>query len=94
MVAEGGMDITRFVGKAVKWLTKKSFKEEVVRSIGVCNCYPHVLADLCETVEIILAVNQVERHPFFQQEDALALMKEYKVQPEAWSPFAEGKHGM
>lgn len=56
--------------------------------------YPHVLADLCETVEVIPAVNQVELHPFFQQEDALALVKEYDVRSEAWEPFAEGKHGI
>ena len=65
-----------------------------LKAIGVCNCYPHVLADICETVEVIPAVNQIELHPFFQQEDALALMKEYGVQPEAWGPFAEGKHGI
>ena len=41
------------------------------------------LADLCETVDVIPAVDQVELHPFFQQEDALALMKEYGVVPEA-----------
>lgn len=70
------------------------YKEGVLRAIGICNCYSHVLADLCETVEVIPAVNQVELHPFFQQEDALALMKEYDVQPEAWGPFAEGKHGI
>lgn len=70
------------------------YKEGVIRAIGVCNCYPHVLADLCETVEVIPAVNQVELHPFFQQEDALAVMKEYGVVPEAWGPFAEGKHGI
>lgn len=70
------------------------YKEGVLRAIGICNCYPHVFADLCETVEVIPAVNQVELHPFFQQEDALALMKEYDVQPEAWGPFAEGKHGI
>lgn len=70
------------------------YKEGVLRAIGVCNFYPHVLADLCETVEVIPAVNQVELHPFFQQEDALALMKEYDVRPEAWGPFAEGKHGI
>lgn len=70
------------------------YKEGVLRAIGICNCYPHVLADLCETAEVIPAVNQVELHPFFQQEDALALMKEYNVQPEAWGPFAEGKHGI
>lgn len=40
------------------------------------------------------AVNQVELHPFFQQENALALMKEYDVRPEAWGPFAEGKYGI
>lgn len=65
-----------------------------IRAIGVCNCYPHILADLCETVEIRPMVNQVELHPFFQQEDALALMHEYGVVPEAWGPFAEGNHGI
>lgn len=60
----------------------------------MCNFYPHRLADLCETVEIIPAVNQVELHPFFQQSKALRLMQEYGVRPEAWGPFAEGKHGI
>ena len=70
------------------------YKEGKIRAIGVCNCYPHVLADLCETATVIPAVNQVELHPFFQQENALALMKEYGVVPEAWGPFAEGNHGI
>lgn len=70
------------------------YKAGRVKAIGVCNFYPHVLADLCETVEIRPMVNQVELHPFFQQEDALALMKEYGVIPEAWGPFAEGNHGI
>lgn len=73
---------------------EETYKEGKLKAIGVCNCYPHVLADICETVEVIPAVNQIELHPFFQQEDALALMKEYGVQPEAWGPFAEGKHGI
>lgn len=70
------------------------YKEGVIRAIGVCNFYPHVLADFCETVEITPMVNQIELHPFFQQEDALNLMKEYGVVPEAWGPFAEGNHGI
>lgn len=70
------------------------YKKGVIRAIGVCNFYPHVLADLCETVEILPTVNQIELHPFFQQEDALKLMKEYKIVPEAWGPFAEGNHGI
>lgn len=70
------------------------YKEGVVRAMGVCNFYPHVLADLCESVEIVPAVNQIELHPFFQQDNALSLMKEYGIVPEAWGPFAEGKHGI
>lgn len=70
------------------------YKAGKIRAIGVCNFYPAPLADFCETVEVIPAVNQVELHPFFQQENALALMKEYGIVPEAWGPFAEGKHGI
>lgn len=70
------------------------YKEGVVRAIGVCNFYPHVLADLCESVEIVPAVNQIELHPFFQQDNALSLMKEYGIVSEAWGPLAEGKHGI
>ena len=73
---------------------EEAFKAGKLRAIGVCNCYPHVLADICETVEVKPAVNQVELHPFFQQENALALMREYGVHPEAWGPFAEGNHGI
>lgn len=73
---------------------EEAYKEGKLRAIGVCNFYPHVLADFCETVEVVPAVNQVELHPFFQQEDALKVMKEYGVQPEAWGPFAEGNHGI
>ena len=73
---------------------EEAYKAGKLRAIGVCNCYPHVLADICETVAVKPAVNQVELHPFFQQENALALMKEYGVHPEAWGPFAEGSHGI
>lgn len=65
-----------------------------IRAIGVSNFYPAVLANFCETVETKPMVNQVELHPFFQQEAALATMKEYGVVPQAWGPLAEGKHGI
>lgn len=65
-----------------------------IRAIGVCNCYPHVLTDPYLSVRIVPMVNQVELHPFFQQEDALKVMKEYGVQPQAWGPFAEGNHNI
>ncbi len=73
---------------------EEAYKAGKLRAIGVCNCYPQILADICETVEVRPAVNQVELHPFFQQENALALMKAYGVHPEAWGPFAEGNHGI
>ena len=55
---------------------EEAYKEGKIKAIGVCNFYPARLADLCETVDVIPAVNQVELHPFFQQADALELMKE------------------
>ena len=73
---------------------EEAYRAGKLKAIGVCNFYPHVLTDFCETVDIIPAVNQVELHPFFAQEDALKVMKEYGVTPEAWGPFAEGKHGI
>ena len=73
---------------------EEAYKEGKLKAIGVCNFYPARLADMCETVEVTPAVNQVELHPFFQQENALALMKEYGVIPEAWGPFAEGNPGI
>lgn len=73
---------------------EEAYREGKLKAIGVCNFYPNRFADLCETVEVTPAVNQVELHPFFQQENALTLMKEYGVVPEAWGPFAEGNHGI
>ncbi len=73
---------------------EEAYQAGKLKAIGVCNFYPNRLADFCETVEIKPAVNQVELHPFFQQESALALMRQYGVVPEAWGPFAEGNHGI
>lgn len=70
------------------------YKEGRVRAIGVCNFYPDRLMDLVLHSDVIPAVNQVELHPFFQQEKAIDLMKEFGIRPEAWGPFAEGKHGI
>ena len=70
------------------------YKEGKVKAIGVCNFYPERLVDLCMNIDVVPAVNQVELHPFFQQENALSVMKEFNVQPEAWGPLAEGRHGI
>lgn len=62
-----------------------------IRAIGVCNFYPARLADLCMNVKIKPAVCQVELHPFYQQKNAIENMKNFHVQPEAWSPLAHGR---
>lgn len=72
----------------------RAYKEGLTKAIGVANFYPAILANLCETVEVTPAVNQVELHPFFVQAEALANMKAYGVVPQAWGPLAEGKHGI
>ncbi len=72
----------------------KAYKEGMTKAIGVANFYPAILANLCENVEVIPAVNQVELHPFFVQTKAIENMKAYGVVPQAWGPLAEGKHGI
>lgn len=67
------------------------YREKKIRAIGVCNFYPERLADLCLNAQVIPAVNQVECHPFFQQQEAIPNMKEFGVQIEAWGPLAEGQ---
>ena len=65
-----------------------------IRAIGVCNFYPDRLTDLCLNARIAPMANQVEMHPFFAQTGAIENMKSLNVQPEAWGPMAEGKHGI
>ena len=71
-----------------------AYKAGRLKAIGVSNFFPAILANFCENVEIIPAVNQVELHPWFAQEDALKVMDRYGVVPQAWASLAEGKHGI
>lgn len=73
---------------------EEMYGEGRIRAIGICNFYPDRLTDLCLNAKVIPAVNQVELHPFFAQTGALDNMKAFGVQPEAWGPMAEGKHGI
>lgn len=71
---------------------EKLYENGKLKSIGMANCYPHVLVDICETFAIKPMINQVEMHPFFQQQLNIDVMNEYRVVPEAWAPFNEGLH--
>lgn len=65
-----------------------------IRAIGISNFYPDRLVDFALHTSTKPAVNQIEVHPFHQQDVAHALMQEEGVQTQAWGPFAEGKNGL
>ena len=70
---------------------EEAYEAGKVRAIGMANCYPQIIVDMCETVRIRPMVNQVEMHLFFQQQLNVDTMDSYGVVPEAWGPFNEGK---
>jgi diketogulonate reductase-like aldo/keto reductase len=65
-----------------------------IRAIGISNFYPDRVVDFALHNEVTPAVNQIEIHPFHQQVEAEALLRENNIQTEAWGPFAEGKNGL
>lgn len=67
------------------------YSEGKIKAIGVCNFLPDRLVDLILSHNIIPAVNQIELHPFCQQQELRKLMKKYDIKPMAWAPFIEGK---
>ena len=66
-------------------------KSGVVKSIGVSNfVVPHLTA-LLETAEIVPAVNQIEFHPGYTQQETVDFSKEKGIVIEAWSPIGSGR---
>jgi 2,5-diketo-D-gluconate reductase A len=70
------------------------YKEGKIRAIGVSNFHIDRLMDLIVNNEIVPAINQVETHPFHQQNEAQQFMIENNVQIESWGPFAEGRNNL
>lgn len=69
-------------------------REGRTRAIGVSNHQPDRVMDLIVHNEIVPAVNQIEVHPFNQQVETQAFLRENGVQIQAWAPFAEGRGDM
>lgn len=70
------------------------YREGRIRAIGVSNFHPDRVMDLIIHNEVKPAVNQIETHVFYQQNEALEFLKEQNVQMEAWAPFAQGRNDM
>ncbi|MEC0330208.1 aldo/keto reductase [Paenibacillus macerans] len=67
------------------------YREGKIKAIGVSNFLPDRLMDLIVHNEIVPAVNQIETHPFYQQTETTAFLKDQGVQHQSWAPFAEGR---
>ena len=83
---------TRYDGDFVStWKALEDFyRDGRARSIGVSNFTPHQLRRLAHETDVIPAVNQVEVHPFFTNDEVRAYGAEHGIATEAWSPIAQG----
>jgi diketogulonate reductase-like aldo/keto reductase len=70
-----------------------------VRAIGVSNFMVEHLTRLLEHATVVPAVNQIESHPYFQQQDVQDFGAERGILTQAWSPiggitfYRDGSHG-
>ncbi len=77
------------------WLAMEDLYEEgKIKAIGLSNFEKDQMDELLEYARIKPAVNQIETHVFFQQQEACEVLKKYEIQMEAWSPFAAGRNGI
>ena len=62
-------------------------KRGLVRSIGVCNFLPEHLGRIIGETGVAPAVNQVELHPYFNQEEQREWDRAHGIVTESWSPL-------
>lgn len=84
---------TRYDGDFLTtWKTLEEFAGDGrARSIGVSNFQPAHLDRLAGGSQTVPAVNQIEVHPYFTNEEVRAYGKAHGIATEAWSPIAQGK---
>jgi diketogulonate reductase-like aldo/keto reductase len=64
-------------------------KDGLVRSIGVSNFTEEHLERIVDETGVVPAVNQVELHPRFPQEQMRAVHERLGIRTEAWSPMGK-----
>jgi 2,5-diketo-D-gluconate reductase A len=73
------------------WKTLEEFRRDGrARSIGVSNFQVAHLERLAAEGHVAPAVNQVELHPYFRNEEVDAYGREHGIATEAWAPIAQG----
>jgi len=83
---------TRYGGDFIStWRTLEEFKRDGrARSIGVSNFQVAHLKRLAREAETTPAVNQVELHPYFGNDEVRTYGREHGIVTEAWAPLARG----
>ena len=84
---------TRYGGDFVStWRTLEEFKKDGrARSIGVSNFQIAHLERLAEETDTVPAVNQIEVHPYFANNEVREYGRQHGIATEAWSPIAQGQ---
>lgn len=62
------------------------YEEGKIKAIGVSNFLVHHLENLMENAKVVPAVNQLELHPGYLQEDTVSFCRDHEIAVEAWSP--------
>lgn len=76
------------------WRALISLRQEgKIRSIGVSNFTEEHLDRIIGETGVAPAVNQVEMHPYFQQQSLRAFHDRHGIVTQAWSPFGGGGSG-
>lgn len=65
--------------------------EGLASSVGVSNFQPEHIERIVTETGVVPAVNQIEVHPFFNNEAARKASRDRNILVEAWSPIAQGK---
>ena len=74
------------------WKTLEECKKDGrVRSIGVSNFQVPHLQRLADETGTVPAVNQIEVHPYFANDEVREYGRQHGIATEAWSPIAQGK---
>jgi 2,5-diketo-D-gluconate reductase A len=84
---------TRYGGDFVStWKVLEEFQRQSrTRSIGVSNFQIAHLERLARETGTVPAVNQIEVHPYFSNDEVRAYGQEHGIVTQAWSPLARGK---
>lgn len=74
------------------WKAMEEYYEAgLIKAIGVSNFLEHHLNNLLESARIMPMVNQLEIHPYYQQQSTVKFCQDKGIIVESWGPLMRGK---